>query len=147
MNTTIASRKSRAVAETHVEKSGRFVRAGLTAGVVAAAANLVVVATARQLDVTLHVRDEAIPLVAFPQLTMIAAVIAVGLAATFTRRSRRPRFVFLTTTVVLSVLSFVPPVLVRAETSTKLVLELTHLLAALVVIPTIASRLADRDPV
>jgi hypothetical protein len=39
--------------------------------------------------------------------------------------------------------SLLPPVLVRADTATKLVLELTHLVAAFVVIPVIARRLSD----
>ncbi|MBK5332202.1 MAG: hypothetical protein JJD93_09540 [Ilumatobacteraceae bacterium] len=50
---------------------------------------------------------------------------------------------FLAVTVALSALSLLPLVLVHTDTATRLVLELTHLVAAFLVIPAIASRLAD----
>jgi hypothetical protein len=51
--------------------------------------------------------------------------------------------VFVSATIGLTALSLLPPVLVDTDTATRLVLELTHLLAAFIVIPTIASRLSD----
>jgi hypothetical protein len=109
----------------------------------AALANVAIVAAARQVDASVEIRDEAIPLLGFAQVTLLAAIIGVGMAAVFTRWARRPRHTFVVTTVSLSVLSMVPPALVDADTATKLVLGLTHVIAAIVVIPAIAMRLAD----
>lgn len=122
---------------------GRYVRAGLVAGLAAAVANLAVAATARQFDVDLKISGETIPLLGFPQVTLMAVVVGVVLAAALTRRARHPRHTFVVTTVILTAVSLVPPLLVDATTATRFVLEVTHLLAAFVVIPAIAARLAD----
>ncbi|MEO5841670.1 MAG: DUF6069 family protein [Acidimicrobiales bacterium] len=106
----------------------------------AAVANVAVVAGARGLDARVEIQDEAIPLLGFAQVTLIAAIIGIGLAALFTRRARRHRHAFVVTTVVLSALSMVPPVLVDADVATKLVLGLTHVVAAVLIIPAIAAR-------
>jgi hypothetical protein len=59
------------------------------------------------------------------------------------RRSAHARDLFVKTTLALTALSFVPDVLADAQTATKLTLILTHVVAAAIVIPAIASRLAD----
>jgi len=141
MNTLLATPST--TTDIEVRTGGRFVRAGLTAGLAAAAANVAVVATARAFGVPMQVQDKAIPLLAFPQLTLIASIIAVGLAAVLGRRSRHPRQTFLTTTIALTGLFVVPPILADASTSTKLVLEMTHLIVAVLVIPAVARRLSD----
>ena len=143
MNTQLASHEVLPTAVTTARTSGRFARAGLVAGVCAAAVNLAVVAIAHAFDVGFKIRGEAIPLVAFPQMTLVGAILGVGLAVVLVRRARRPRAVFLTVTVALSALSLLPPFLVHTDTATRLVLELTHLAAASIVIPAIASRLTD----
>jgi Family of unknown function (DUF6069) len=58
------------------------------------------------------------------------------------RTARHPRRAFVRTTVVLTVLSFVPDVIVDAAPATKALLMLTHLVAAAIVIPAVARRLA-----
>ena len=143
MNTPLAAHEVLPTTVTTARTSGRFARAGLVAGVCAAVVNLAVVAIAQASDVSFKVRGEAIPLVAFSQMTLVGAIIGVGLAAVLVRRARRPRAVFLTVTVALSALSLLPPFLVHTDTATRLTLELTHLVAAFIVIPAIASRLAD----
>ncbi len=130
-----------APAAVRVRRPGRVVRAGLLAGLTAAAANFAVAATAHQLDVTFEVKGDAIPLIAFPQVTLMAAVIGIGLAAVFARWARRPRRTFVATTAILATLSMVPPAIVDAATATKLVLGLTHVIAAVIIIPAMASRL------
>ena len=140
MNTLVTSPSTPSVTAA---PTGRYVRAGLVAGVSAAVANLAIVATARAFDVPMRVQDKPIPLVAFPQLTLIASIIAVGLAAAVTRWSRHPRKVFVTTTLALTALFTLPPILADASTSTKLVLELTHLVVAACVIPAVAGRLRN----
>ena len=143
MHTSLTSHTVQpSVAET-THTTGRFARAGLVAGLGAAVVNLAVVAIAHGLDVTFEVRGEAIPLVAFPQMTLFAAIVGVGLAAVLVRWARRARSVFLTVTIGLTALSLLPPVLVHTDTATRIALELTHLVAAFIAIPAIASRLAD----
>ena len=46
-------------------------------------------------------------------------------------------------TLALTAVSFVPDVLADAHTATKLTLILTHIVAAAIVIPALASRLSD----
>jgi hypothetical protein len=128
---------------TSVTTSSRYVRAGLVSGLAAAAANVAVFGVARLFDVSLEIQDEAIPVFAFPQLTFICAVIGIGLAAVFARRSHRPHRTFMRTTVGLTAVSLVPPVLADADSATKVVLALTHVVAAAIIIPAIASRLHD----
>ena len=56
---------------------GRYAAVGLLAALGAAVANLAIVAVAHQFDVSFEVKGEAIPLLGFPQLTLIAAVIVL----------------------------------------------------------------------
>ncbi len=58
------------------------------------------------------------------------------------RTARRPRRTFVRTTVVLTALSLVPDVIADAAPATKALLMLTHLVAAAIVIPAVARRLA-----
>ena len=44
-------------------------------------------------------------------------------------------------TVALTALSLVPPLLIGLDAASQIVLEITHLVAAAIVIPTIAARL------
>ena len=118
-------------------------RAGATAGVIASVATLAFAAVARALDVSLEVGGEAIPLVGFAQVTLVAAIVGTVLAVVLARRTRRPRRTFIATTLSLTGLSFVPDVLADAHTATKVTLALTHIVAAAIVIPALASRLTD----
>ena len=56
-------------------------------------------------------------------------------------RARHPRHSFVVATVALTAVSLVPDVLADATTASRLVLGLTHLVAAAIVIPTLAERL------
>jgi peptidoglycan/LPS O-acetylase OafA/YrhL len=58
------------------------------------------------------------------------------------RRARRPQHTFVVTTVALTALSIVPDALADATTGTRLTLALTHVIAAAIVIPALARRLA-----
>ena len=59
------------------------------------------------------------------------------------RKASHPAGTFVRTTLVLTALSIVPDVVADAATSTRIVLALTHLVAAAIVIPAVASRLTD----
>ena len=56
--------------------------------------------------------------------------------------ARRPLTTFVRTTIVLTVLSLVPDVLADASVTTKVLLMLTHVVAAAIVIPAVARRLS-----
>jgi hypothetical protein len=116
---------------------------GASAGLAASAATVGIAAFAPAADVPLTVGGEAIPLVGFAQLTFVASIIGTVLAVVMSRRAGRPRHTFVTTTVVLTLLSIVPDVLADAQTATRVALALTHVVAAAIVIPALASRLTD----
>jgi peptidoglycan/LPS O-acetylase OafA/YrhL len=90
----------------------------------------------------LAVGGEEIPLAGFAQLTVFATVIGVVLGKVLSRRASRPRRTFTVSTLTLTAASLVPDVLVDATAGSKAVLMLTHLVAASIVIPVVARRLA-----
>jgi len=79
----------------------------------------------------------------FAQLTFVAAIIGTVMAVVMSQRATRPRPTFVITTLALTALSIIPDVAADAHTSTRLVLALKHVIAATIVIPALASRLAD----
>jgi uncharacterized membrane protein len=113
------------------------------AGVTASVATFTFAAVARALDVPLKIAGESIPLAGFAQLTFVAAIIGTILAVVLARRADRPRRTFVVTTLALTFVSFVPDVLADATTATKFALALSHVIAAAIVIPALASRLTD----
>jgi hypothetical protein len=115
--------------------------AGAVAVVVAAAATTVLAVVGRALGAPIAVDGDAIPLVAFPMFTVIAGAAGIALAVALNRWTRRPRRTFTVTTVVLTVLSLVPDLLVEVTPGSRIVLMLTHLVAAVIVIPTLGRRL------
>lgn len=121
----------------------RLWKTGAVAGVSAAVATFAFAALAQAVDVPLTVGGKAIPLVGFAQLTLVASIIGTVLAVVLSRRATRPQRTFVVTTVVLTVLSIIPDVLADASTSTRFTLALSHVVAAAIVIPALASRLAD----
>ncbi len=121
----------------------RILPAGVASGVAASAATTAVAAAAHGVGVPLTIGGKTIPLVGFAQLTFAAVVVGTILAAGLARHASHPRSTFVTTTVALTLLSIVPDVLVDAYVATKLALALTHVVAAAIVIPAVASRLSD----
>jgi hypothetical protein len=120
----------------------RVWRVGLVAGVAASIATMVVAALAGSAGVPLEISGETIPLLGFANLTMIGAVIGIAMAAVLARRASRPRTTFIRTTVALTVLSLVPDVIADADVATRVVLGLTQVVAAAIIVPVIARRLA-----
>lgn len=118
-------------------------RTGLVAGATASVTTFAVAAVAQALDVSLKVGGKAIPLVGFAQLTFVASIIGTILAVVLSRRVNRPKQTFVVTTLALTALSIVPDVLADAQFATRFTLALTHLVAAAIVIPALASRLSD----
>jgi peptidoglycan/LPS O-acetylase OafA/YrhL len=128
---------------TNKNSNKQIRRAGAVAGLVAAAATATTAAVASALDVSLQVSGESIPALGFAQITFVAAIIGTVMAVVMSHRSSRPRHTFVVTTLAMTALSFVPDVTADAQTATRIVLALTHVVAAAIVIPALASRLAE----
>jgi len=118
-------------------------RSGAVAGVVASVATTGVAVAADAIGVPIKIAGESIPMAGFAQLTLFFSAVGIVLASVMARRSTHARDLFVKTTLALTALSIVPDMLADAQTATKLTLILTHVVAAAIVIPTLASRLAD----
>ena len=118
-------------------------RTGTFAGLAAAVATSTTAAVASAFDISLEVGGKAIPVIGFAQLTFVAAIIGTVMAVVMSHRARRPRPTFVTSTIALTALSILPDVAADGRTATKLVLALTHVVAASILIPALASRLTD----
>ncbi|KAB1916355.1 DUF6069 family protein [Micromonospora sp. AMSO31t] len=129
---------------THATTStfGAIVRTGVVATVAASAATMAVAAAGHAAGVSLDLGGAPIPVAGFGVLTAVFSLVGVVIAALLSRFARRPRRTFVRTTVVLTVLSLVPDVIADAGVATKALLMLTHLVAAVIVIPAVARRLA-----
>lgn len=126
---------------TNAAAAPAFWRPAALAAVGAAAATTAVAAVAHAAGVSLEIEGQQIPLAGFAQLTVFFSVIGIVFAAALRRWARSPRLVFVRTTIALTALSLVPDAIVNASIDTKLTLMVTHLVAAAIVIPVIASRL------
>ena len=139
--TTTTAPAARPVTQEHIGR--RHWKTGVAAGLAASVATLAFAAVADAAGVSLEVGGEAIPLIGFAQVTFVASLIGTALAVAFARWARHAHRTFLRTTIGLTVISFVPDVLADAPTGTRLALALSHVVAAVIVIPALASRLAD----
>ncbi|MEU0153984.1 DUF6069 family protein [Micromonospora fulviviridis] len=129
---------------THATTStfGVMIRTGVIATVAASAATMAVAAAGHTAGISLDIGGAPIPVAGFGVLTAAFSLIGVVIAALLFRFARRPRRTFVRTTVALTVLSLVPDVIADAGAATKVLLMLTHLVAAAIVIPAVARRLA-----
>lgn len=116
--------------------------AGLVSGVVASAVNLAIAGIADGTDHPLRVDGEKIPLLGFPQMTVIGTIIGVVLALVLRRRADRPRRTFVRTTWALTAISCIPSVAMGAGdgAGNTAVLVATHVVAAAIVVPVLAAR-------
>jgi hypothetical protein len=116
---------------------------GVAAAVVASVATTVLAAVASAAGVSFADSTGAsIPLAGFAQLTLIFSLVGVGIAAVLARKARRPRATFVRTALALTVLSFVPDVTFGFDTASAATLIALHIVAAAIVAPTLAGRLA-----
>ena len=139
--TTIPSPTTSHRSNTTTSKSPSW-KTGAVAGLTAAAATTTVAAVAHAAGVSLETAPgQAIPVLGFAQLTLFFTAVGVVLAKAMARWARNPRRTFVNTTVALTALSLVPDLALHgADLPTKLVLMATHLVAAAIVIPKLASR-------
>lgn len=126
-----------------VTRTAPIWRAGVPAAIAAAVATTAIAAAATGMGVPVAVDGAPIPLLAFAQLTLIFSVVGLVLAKALNRWAAKPRRTFIVTTVALTVLSIVPDLLIGATTATRITLILCHFVAAAIVIPAVAARLAD----
>ena len=129
--------------EANARSNRQLRRSGAVAGTVASLATTGVAFAADAIGVPITIAGESIPMAGFAQLTLFFSAVGIVIASVMARRAARPRHTFVATTLVLTGLSFVPDLLADAQTATKLTLMLTHVVAAAIVIPSLASRLAD----
>ncbi|MGW3617341.1 DUF6069 family protein [Micromonospora arida] len=121
---------------------GALLRTGVIATVVASTATMAVAAAGDLAGVSLDLSGTPIPVSGFGVLTAVFSLLGVAIAALLARVARHPRRAFVRTTVVLTILSLVPDAVADAGVATKALLMLTHLVAAAIVIPAVARRLA-----
>jgi hypothetical protein len=121
---------------------GSLLLTGAAATVAAAAATALVAAAGQAVGISTDMAGAPIPTSGFAVLTAIFSVVGLVIATALRRFARRPRTAWIRTTVVLTALSFVPDVLADAAVATKLLLVLTHVVAAAIVIPAVARRLS-----
>jgi uncharacterized protein DUF6069 len=124
-----------------VPTAGSLLRGGAAATVLAAVATAAVAAAGQAVGVSLDISGAPIPVPGFATLTVMFSVIGLLIAVGLRWFARHPRTTWIRTTVALTGLSLVPDVLVDAATSTKVLLMVTHLVAAAIVIPAVARRL------
>jgi amino acid transporter len=116
---------------------------GVAAAVVAAVATTVLAAIASAAGVSFADKTGAsIPVAGFAQLTLVFSLVGVGMAAVMARRARRPRATFVRTAVALTMLSFVPDLTFGFDAGSAATLITLHIVAAVIVVPTVARRLA-----
>jgi hypothetical protein len=121
---------------------GALTRTGVAATAVASAATMIVAAVGHAAGISLDMAGAPIPVTGFGVLTAVFSLVGVVLAVVLSRKAGNPRRTFVRTTVVLTVLSLVPDAIADAAPATKALLMVTHLIAAAIVIPAIARRLA-----
>jgi hypothetical protein len=116
---------------------------GLAAAVVASVATTVLAAVASGAGISFADSTGAsIPIAGFAQLTLVFSLVGVGIAAVMARKARRPRPTFVRTAVALTVLSFVPDLTFGFGAGSAATLIALHIVAAAIVVPTLARRLA-----
>ncbi|WP_206065049.1 DUF6069 family protein [Nocardioides sp. JQ2195] len=128
-----------------VDRPGRRTvwKHGVAAAVVASVATTVLAAIASSAGVSFAAEagGESIPLAGFAQLTLVFSLVGVAMAAVLARKARRPRTTFVRTAVALTVLSFVPDLTFGFDAGSAATLIALHVVAATIVVPTLARRL------
>lgn len=124
---------------------------GARAAVAASVATTAAALAAKAVDVPLKAAPhsagagKAIPLSGFAMGTVMCTAIGTLLAVVLARRAKHPATTLVVVTTVLTLASFAGPMTTgQTTTATRLVLELTHVLAAAFVIPALARGLGQQ---
>jgi hypothetical protein len=131
---------------SHTHRLRGLTGAGFIATLAAMVATTLAAALAQAVGVDFEVPDggETIPLSGFAVVTGFFSVVGIVIAVALLRWSARPAERFVWTAVSLTVISLVPPLLSGANTATTTALVGLHLVAATVMIPTLARSLRTR---
>jgi amino acid transporter len=142
MTTKIPTPTTRS-AQTAPAERPRVWKHGVTAAVVASVVTTVLAAVASRAGVSFADGTGAsIPIAGFAQLTLLFSLVGVGIAAAMARKARRPRRTFVRTAVALTTLSYVPDLTFGFDPGSAATLITLHTVAAVIVVPTLARRLA-----
>ena len=116
---------------------------GVAAALAASVATTVLAALASADGVSFaDATGAAIPISGFTTLTLVFSLVGVGLAAVLARTARRPRRTFVRTALALTALSFVPDLTFGFDAASATTLITLHTVAAAIVVPALAGRLA-----
>jgi hypothetical protein len=128
---------------SHTHRLRRLAGTGLVATLAAMVATTLAAALAQAVGVDFEVPDggETIPLPGFAVVTGFFSVVGIVIAAALLRWSARPAERFVQTAVSLTAISLVAPLLSAADAATITALLGLHLVAATVMIPTLARSL------
>jgi hypothetical protein len=128
---------------SHPHRLGGLASTGFGAALAAMVATTLGAALAQAVGVDFEVPDggEAIPLAAFAVVTGVFSVVGIVIAVALGRWSARPAERFVWTAGSLTAISLVAPLLSGATTATTTALLGGHLVAATVMIPTLARTL------
>jgi hypothetical protein len=131
---------------SHTHRLRGLAGTGFIATLAAMVATTLAAALAQAVGVDFEVPDggETIPLSGFAVVTGFFSVVGIVIAAALLRWSARPAERFVRTAVTLTAISLVPPLLSGADTATITALLGLHLVAATVMIPTLARSLRTR---
>lgn len=121
----------------------KLVATTAVAGVAASAATAAAAAAAQAAGVSVEISGEQIPPVGFAQVTLMCVALGLIIAVAIRRWAGQPRRTFTRTAVALTAVSFIPDLMASASADTKATLIATHIVAALIVIPAIRSRLPE----
>ena len=128
---------------SHSHRLAGLAGTGFIATLAAMVATTLAAALAQAVGVDFEVPDggETIPLAGFAVVTGSFSVVGIVIAAALLRWSARPAKRFVQTSVTLTVISLAPPLLSGANPATTIALLGLHLVAATVMIPTLARSL------
>ena len=132
---------------SHTHRHHGLAGTGFIATLAAMMATTLAAALAQAVGVDFEVPDgggETIPLSGFVVVTGFFSAVGIVIAAALLRWSARPAERFVQTAVTLTAISLVPPLLSEADTATTTALLGLHLVAAAVMIPTLARSLRTR---
>lgn len=131
---------------SHTHRLRGLAGTGFIATLAAIVATTLAAALAQGVGVDFEVPDsgETIPLPGFAVVTGFFSVVGIVIAAGLLRWSARPAERFVQTAVTLTAISLLPPLLSGADTGTTTALLGLHLVAATVMIPTLARSLRTR---
>ena len=140
----VAGRASSPTGHTHRLRG--LAGTGFIATLAAMVATTLAAAVAQAVGVDFEIPDggETIPLPGFAVVTGFFSVVGIVIAAVLLRWSARPAERFVQTAVTLTAISLVAPLLSEADPATITALLGLHLVAAAVMIPTLARSLRTR---